>query len=291
MVKVLVTGCNGQLGSEFKLLVKEFPNFSFLLTDVDDLDITDYHQVEIFFKKYMPDVVINCAGYTAVDKAEDEPEKAMWLNRDAVTNLAAAGSLCDSYMVHISTDYVFNGKNIRPYREDDIPSPVSIYGLTKLAGEEAMMSCLQFGMIIRTSWLYSSFGNNFVKTILKRCAEKGELNVVTDQFGSPTYARDLAKAILEILPAAMSSKQFEIFHYADEGECSWFEFACEAVSIAGLPCRINPIDTKGYPTKAQRPAYSVFDKSLIKNRFGITIPEWRESLKECVEELRVGHGA
>ncbi len=291
MVHIVITGCNGQLGSELRAIARSFPHFGFTFTDVDELNITDKNQVESYIHKFEPDVIVNCAGYTAVDKAEDEPEQAMWLNRDGVANLTCACEKFDCYLVHISTDFIFDGKNSRPYREDDIPSPVSVYGMSKLAGEEAMMSCLPKGLIIRTSWLYSSFGNNFVKTILKKCAEKRELNVVSDQMGSPTYARDLAKAILDLLPAAMNSLQFEILNYSNEGKCSWFDFACEIMAIAGRPCRINPVSTDGYPSKAKRPAYSVLDKSLIKAKFGITIPKWQDSLRECLGEMGVGRRA
>jgi dTDP-4-dehydrorhamnose reductase len=285
MVNILITGCNGQLGSEFKVIAKDFPYFSFTFTDVEELDITDYKQVENYVTHHEPDVIINCAGYTAVDKAEDEPEKAMWLNRDAVANLARACDLYDCYLVHISTDYVFDGKNSRPYNEEDIPCPMTVYGLSKLAGEEALLSCLQKGMIIRTSWLYSSFGSNFVKTILRKSAELGTLNVVDDQVGCPTYARDLAAAILEIMPKALSMQQVEIYHYANEGECSWYEFAKAAVELAGIPCQVNPVTSDKYPQKAARPAYSVLDKTKMKDQTGITIPHWKESLRECLDVM------
>jgi dTDP-4-dehydrorhamnose reductase len=291
MLNILVTGGNGQLGSEFKIIAKDFAMYHFLFTDIDELDITDSEKVEKFFNLNRPDVIINCAGYTAVDRAEDEPEKAMWLNRDAVANLARACDLYNCYFVHISTDFVFDGEKTEPYREDDIPCPVSVYGLSKLDGEEAMLAYLQKGMIIRTSWLYSSFGHNFVKTILNRCREKGELNVVNDQVGTPTYARDLARAILGILTSAMISQQFEIYHYSNEGACSWYEFAKEIVALAGLPCKIKPVITDAYPLKAKRPAYSVLDKSLIRQTFGIIIPEWKESLRECLEEMSIGQRA
>jgi dTDP-4-dehydrorhamnose reductase len=291
VVRILLTGSNGQLGNEFRILAESYPLYDFIFTDIGELDISNKRQVEEFIRENEPDVIINCAAYTAVDKAEDEPEKAMWLNRDAVSNLAGACDLFDIYFIHISTDYVFNGKKNSPYREDDIPSPSSIYGLTKLAGEEAMMACLQKGMIIRTSWLYSSFGNNFVKTILKKGAELGELKVVSDQKGTPTYARDLARTILEILPAAMSSQQLDIFHYSNEGECNWYEFAGEIISQAGIHCRIHPVPTDQYPTKATRPAYSVFDKGKIRERFGISIPDWKDSLRECMEVMGAGHRA
>jgi dTDP-4-dehydrorhamnose reductase len=285
MVTILVTGSKGQLGSEIQAITKEFPLFSFLFTDLEELDITDRERTERFIRENRPDVIINCAAYTAVDKAEEEPEKAMWLNRDAVSNLAGACDKYDCFLVQVSTDFIFDGENSIPYREEDIPCPMSVYGLSKLDGEEAMMACLQKGMIIRTSWLYSSFGNNFVRTILKKAKEKGELKVVDDQVGSPTYARDLAKTILNILPSAMAAQQLELFHYANVGSCSWFEFAREIVSLAGIECRVDPVKTGHYPAKAKRPAYSVLDTSLIKTRFGITIPDWKESLAKCLSEL------
>jgi dTDP-4-dehydrorhamnose reductase len=288
LVSILITGCNGQLGNEFKVVAKDFPHFSFSFTDVGELDITDYKQVEDHITHYEPDVIINCAAYTAVDMAEDEPEKAMWLNGDAVANLTRACDLHDCFLVNISTDYIFDGKNTRPYREDDIPSPMTVYGLSKLAGEEAMISCLQKGMIIRTSWLYSSFGNNFVKTILRKGAETGTLNVVNDQAGCPTYARDLAVTILNILPKALSTQQLEIFHYSNEGECNWYEFARAAIEMAGINCEVNPVTSDKYPQKAARPAYSVMDKTKIREAFGITIPAWQESLKDCLQVMREG---
>jgi dTDP-4-dehydrorhamnose reductase len=288
MLNILVTGSNGQLGSELRAIAGNYPYFSFIFTDLEELDVTDSEQVEHFIEANEPDVIINCAAYTAVDKAEDEPVKAMWLNRDAVSNLAGAADKYDCFLVHISTDFVFDGENTRPYREDDIPCPMSVYGLSKLDGEEAMMACLQKGIIIRTSWLYSSFGNNFVKTILNKGMETGHLDVVDDQQGSPTYARDLARTILEILPSAMSSNQVELFHFSNEGSCSWFEFAKEIISLANINCQVNPTKTGHYPAKAKRPAYSVLDTSLIKARFGIEIRDWQESLKDCLEAWRQG---
>lgn len=285
MVHVLITGSDGQLGMEFRALAPGFPNHHFHFTDIADLDITDEARTRMFIAEHEPDVIINCAGYTAVDLAEDEPELAMKLNYGAVASLAKACDEHGIYLVHISTDYVFDGKKTEPYREDDIPSPLSVYGISKLEGEEAMMACLQEGLIIRTSWLYSSFGRNFVKTILGKCASKDSLNVVNDQHGSPTYARDLAGAILGILPAAMASKKLELLHYANEGSCTWFEFAREIAHLAGLPCQISPVGTKDYPFKAPRPAYSVLDKSLIREKFGIIIPDWKISLKKCVESI------
>jgi dTDP-4-dehydrorhamnose reductase len=282
LVTILITGSNGQLGNEFRAIADHFPHFSFIFTDVDELDITNYEKVAEFFSKQEPDVIINCAAYTAVDQAEDEPEKAMWLNRDAVANLARACDLFDCYMVHLSTDYIFDGNANRPYTEDDIPSPASVYGLSKLDGEESMQSCLQTGLIIRTSWLYSSFGNNFVKTILNKFRSTAELSVVADQVGSPTYARDLARTILTIIPAVMASTNLEILHYSNEGQCNWYEFALEIKKSTGASCSIKPVKTTEYPTKAPRPVYSVLDKSKIKAVYGITIPDWQLSLNECL---------
>jgi len=283
MVNILVTGANGQLGSEFRALAVDYPAFSFYFTDVEELNITNDHDVREFFDHYEPDVVINCAGYTAVDKAEEEPEKAIWLNKDGVAVLSEMCDRFDSFLIHISTDYVFDGKINRPYRENDIPSPISVYGISKLDGEEAMMACLQKGLIIRTSWLYSSYGHNFVKTIIRNCRENRELNVVNDQIGTPTYARDLAETILKILPGVLSKHELQIIHYSNEGSCSWYEFAIAIAELAGIPCQINPVSSGEYPSIAPRPAYSVLDKSLIRERFGVIIPDWKVSLKKCIE--------
>jgi len=285
MVNILVTGANGQLGSEFRAIARDYPALSFHFTDVEELNITNDHDVRAFFDQYEPDVVINCAGYTAVDKAEEEPEKAIWLNKEGVTVLAEMCDRFDSYLIHISTDYVFDGKTNRPYREDDIPSPISVYGISKLDGEEAMMACLQKGLIIRTSWLYSSFGHNFVKTIIRNCRENRELNVVNDQVGTPTYARDLAHTIMKVLPAAISQQEILLLNYSNEGSCSWYEFAIAIAELAGIPCKINPVTSGESPAKAPRPVYSVLDKSLIRERFGIIIPDWKISLKKCIESI------
>lgn len=285
MVTILITGGNGQLGSEFRAVAPEFRHLSFIFTDIEELDLTDRDKVMSFFDQNRPDVVINCAAYTAVDKAEDEPEKAMWINRDAVANLAGACDVFDCFLVHISTDFVFNGCANRPYTEEDIPSPLSVYGLSKLDGEEALLSCLQRGLIIRTSWLYSPYGNNFMKTILDRCKSIGNLNIVDDQVGTPTYARDLANAILQLLPAAMAATQPDILHFSNGGQCSWYEFAVEIARQSGSDCTIKPIKTGEYPAKAIRPAYSVMDLSKIKSKYGIQIKDWKESLGECLKVI------
>lgn len=288
MLNILITGSDGQLGSEFRAASALFPFYNFSFLDIAELDITSAFKVDQFFLKNNIDVIINCAGYTAVDKAEDEPEIAMLINYEAVANLVRACKIYDIFLVHISTDYVFDGKFRRPYREDDRPNPVSSYGKSKLAGEEAMMSCLEKGMIIRTSWLYSTFGNNFVKTILKKGAEKGKLDVVNDQIGCPTNARDLAETILKILPKALSIPRFEIYNYSNEGICSWYDLANAAIELSNISCEVNPVTSGQYPQKAPRPAYSVLDKTKIKKEFGISIPAWKESLKDCLEAWKHG---
>jgi dTDP-4-dehydrorhamnose reductase len=285
MLNILITGSNGQLGSEFRLACHSYPYFNIIFTDIEELDITSKDSVDAFFRSNSIDAVINCAAYTAVDKAEEETEKAMLINKEAVATLAAACKANHAYMIHISTDYVFDGSARSPYRESDPSSPTSSYGRSKLAGEMAMLNCLEKGMIIRTSWLYSTFGNNFVKTILKKGAEKGELNVVDDQVGSPTYARDLAVAILQILPSAISRNELQVFHYANEGHCSWYEFAKAAIELAAIPCKINPVGSDKYPQIAPRPSYSILDKSKIKEQFGIIIPNWKDSLADCIKIL------
>jgi dTDP-4-dehydrorhamnose reductase len=288
MLNILITGCKGQLGNEFRAVSPLYPYYNFIFTDVSELDITSVEDVEQFFSRNNIDITINCAGYTAVDKAEDEPGMAMLVNHEAVLNLLRACKKYETFLVHISTDYVFDGKSRRPYLEDDSPNPVSSYGKSKLAGEDAIMLCLEKGMIIRTSWLYSSFGTNFVKTILQKGTERGKLDVVNDQVGCPTYARDLAVTILDILPKALSIYQPEIYNYANEGECSWFELAKAAIELADISCQVNPVTSDKYPQKAPRPTYSVLDKTKIKKTFGIGIPEWKESLKDCLEAW--GHG-
>ncbi len=286
MIRILVTGGNGQLGNELKALAPEFAHFGMTFTDLPELDLTDENALHDYFDHHGFDVVINCAAYTAVDKAENDPVGAMKVNRDVVKSLVTMCNHYDSYLIHISTDYVFDGRSERPYREDDPTNPQSVYGHSKLAGEEAMMDCLNPGLIIRTSWLYSSYGNNFVKTIMKKAEEGNPLKVISDQYGNPTYARDLAKAILEILPGAMAQNDLNILHYSNEGICSWYEFAVSIVELAGIPCEINPISSTGYPLPAPRPAYSALDKSLIKSKFGISIPGWKESLKECIVSMK-----
>jgi len=285
-MKILITGSNGQLGCEIRELSVAYPLYEFLLTDINELDITDAASVNQFFAVYNPDAIINCAAYTAVDKAETDEETAYLINAAAPGNLARAAAECGAFMVHISTDYVYDGHNFRPYIETDKINPVSVYGKSKAAGEEAVHQAKGKALIIRTSWLYSAFGNNFIKTILKYGIERDMMNIVFDQTGTPTYARDLAKAILDILPLAMSAGEIEVYHYSNEGVTSWYDFAKTIVEISGIRCRINAIGTKDYPLPAVRPFYSVLDKSKIKKKFQIEIPYWRDSVKLCIQRLR-----
>lgn len=284
-MKILITGSNGQLGNEIKALAGSYPQYEFLYTDVDELDIANAASVTAFFELHNPAVVINCAAYTAVDKAETDPQMAYLVNAEAPGNLARAAAASDAFMVHVSTDYVYDGRNYRPYTETDELNPVSVYGKSKIAGENAVLQANGKGVIIRTSWLYSAFGNNFVKTMMKYGKERDSLNVVFDQIGTPTYARDLAKAILDILPEAMQDTGIEVYHYSNEGVASWFDFAKLIHKIAGITCQVNPIPTKEYPLPAERPFYSVLDKTKIKKRFSIEIPYWPDSATHCIERL------
>jgi dTDP-4-dehydrorhamnose reductase len=284
-MKILITGAKGQLGNELKLLGKKYPDFQLTFTDVEELDITDMQAVSAFFDKLHPDVIVNCAAYTAVDKAEQEPDLALKINALAVRNLSNACGEFNALFIHISTDYIFNGKGYRPYVETDTPEPVSSYARSKYAGETQMLSSCRNGIILRTSWLYSAFGNNFVKTILKYGKERGNLNVVYDQIGCPSYAKDLAAAILEIIPKLTDHEGVEIFHYTNEGVASWYDFAKAIIEFSGIKCLINPVETKDYPLPAERPFYSVLNKAKFKERFGIEIPYWRDSLEDCINRL------
>ena len=284
-MKILVTGSNGQLGNEIRELSGSYPLYEFIYTDVNELDITNAATVNHFFEINKPDVVINCAAYTAVDKAEIEQIPAFLVNADAPGYLASAASATDAFMVHISTDYVYSGKSYRPYIETDAINPVSVYARSKADGENAVRQAGGNAIIVRTSWLYSAFGNNFVKTIRKYSSEREFMNVVFDQVGTPTYAYDLAKAILDILPKALNSKGVETYHYSNEGVTSWYDFAKTIVEFSGIKCKINPIPTKDYPLPAERPFYSVLDKAKFKQDFSIGIPYWRDSVKHCIDRL------
>ncbi len=275
----LVVGANGQLGSELKLQLQG----KAVYVDRTELDITDKAAVEAFVAQHQFEAIINCAAYTAVDKAESDEKVAELINVEGPRNLAATGLP----LVHISTDYVFDGTACRPYSEDDEPNPQTAYGRTKLAGEKAVMETAQTAVIIRTAWLYSTFGNNFVKTMRKLGAERDSLNVVFDQVGTPTYAKDLAAAIVAILPQ-MKAGTKEIYHFSNEGVCSWYDFALAVMAQSDLNCEVLPIESKDYPTPAKRPHYSVLNKTKIKRDFGIKINNWAVSLAECVEKLNNG---
>ena len=284
-MRILITGSNGQLGNEIRVLAGDYPDFDFVYTDIDELDITDPLEVETFFIKNLPQVIINCAAYTAVDKAETDESKAYLINATAVANLAKSAASIGALIIHISTDYVFDGKSYLPYVETDKINPLSSYGRTKLAGENAVQLNATKGIILRTSWLYSAFGNNFVKTMMKYGIERDSLNVVFDQIGTPTYARDLAKVILDIIPSAINITGTNLFHYSNEGVASWYDFARTVITFSGIRCEINPILTENYPLPAPRPFYSVLNKSKIKETFKIKIPYWSDSVKDCIQRL------
>ena len=273
---LLVTGANGQLGSELLLLLGD----SAVFVGRDELDITDEAAVKAFFEAQSFDFVINCAAYTAVDKAEGDFEAADRINRLGPTLLAKYGRR----IIQVSTDYVFDGTAHLPYKEEDAVNPVSVYGSTKLAGEEAVLAEAETAVVIRTAWLYSSFGANFVKAMRRLGMERGSLGVVFDQIGTPTYAADLAAAIVAMLPQIKSGTK-EVYHYSNEGVASWYDFACAIMQESGLNCAVRPLETHEYPTKATRPAYSVLNKAKIKRDFGLAIPHWMDGLKRCIAEL------
>lgn len=288
MAVILITGANGQLGNELRIVSKNFYGYDFIFTDIDTLNITNYENTLEFIKKSGPDWIINCAAYTLVDKAEAEPEQALLINGTAVKNITEAIRGTECRFIHVSTDYVYDGKANVPYNENVPADPQSAYGRSKLAGEKYAL-LHQGAMIIRTAWLYSSFGNNFVKTILRHAAEKESLNVVFDQTGTPTYAADLAGAIMNIVSGVIRNQVAMnpgIYNYSDEGVCSWYDFATEIVKEAGLPCKIHPILSKDYRQAAQRPTYSVMDKSKIRENYGLSIPHWRTSLLKCLKLLK-----
>lgn len=281
MSNILVTGSKGQVGSEIKELSEYYP-YNFFFTDKEKLDITKQNSVNEFIEYNNIDIIINCAAYTAVDKAEEEKELASNINYKAVEYLAEVSKEKKIKLVHISTDYVFNGENFKPYMETETTNPNSIYGQTKLDGEKVLLDINpEKSIIIRTSWVYSSFGANFVKTMLRLGKEKESLGIVFDQVGTPTYARDLAQIILEILPK-IENKTVEIYNYSNEGVISWYDFAKEIMHMAKLDCKINAIQSKDYSTPANRPHYSLLNKSKIKDAFNITIPFWKDSLNECL---------
>jgi len=286
---ILVTGTNGQLGQSIKRLADDYENFDFTFVKREELDLSELSSFDSYFQDKSFDVIINCAAHTAVDKAEEESELADVVNHLAVERLAEICKTRNTFLIHVSTDYVFNGRNFKPYVETDITDPQSVYGRTKLAGEKALQAINPNGIIIRTSWVYSEVGNNFVKTMLRLGKERDSLNVIFDQIGSPTYAGDLAKAILEIISTCAIDEQpvkSNIYHFSNEGSASWYDFARAIFEISNTRCEVFPIETKDYPTPAKRPHYSLLNKTKIKQGFGISIPYWKDSLKTCLTAIK-----
>ena len=284
MINILVTGSNGQLGNELRKLEVASPDYNFVFTDIAELDITNPVAIEALMMTENIAAIINCAAYTAVDKAETDSATAYRINADAPGYLAAAAFKFNALLVHVSTDYVFSGEGFRPYTENQPCDPRSIYGTSKLKGEMAVINSGCRHIIIRTSWLYSAFGNNFIKTVRKYGRERGHLNMIYDQIGTPTHAADLAQTIMAIIPQCNDLKS-NLYHYSNEGVCSWYDFAIEILDQSGIPCTVSPINTEEYPLPATRPFYSVLNKGKIKKDFNITIPHWKESLTRCLKEL------
>ena len=281
---ILVTGANGQLGQEFQQLEKNFPFLNFLFVSKNELSVADENAVDAFFKNNQIDICINCAAYTAVDKAETEKETAIAVNAIAVGYLAKACKNHNAKFIHISTDYVFDGKGIKPFTENDQTNPVNFYGQTKLSGELNAIKENEETIIIRTAWVYSSFGNNFVKTMIRLMNERESIGVVNDQYGCPTFAADLAQAIMQIIVG--NNFIAGIYHYSNKGKISWYDFAKEISQQINSHCVVNEITTSQFPTPASRPSYSVLDTSKIAETFNITIPEWKESLQKCLALLK-----
>ena len=288
-MRVLITGSNGQLGSEIRELAANYSKLDLVFRNSHELDICSFEALQDFIIDHKINVVINCAAYTAVDKAEEDDEIAEQVNSIGVSNLVNALDKVNGKLIHISTDYVFDGNHFLPYKESDSVSPIGVYGETKRAGELAGINTDIDSIVIRTSWLYSSYGNNFVKTMLRLSKEREELGVIFDQVGTPTYARDLAKACLDILAynkEANINSNGNLYHYSNEGVASWYDFAISIMELGGENCKVKPIQTKDYPTLAKRPHYSVLNKSKIKTDFKIEIPYWRDSLKDCIEKIK-----
>lgn len=282
-MKILITGANGQLGNEMRVVLSEYADIETIYTDVDTLDISDLAQLDKFVVDNEVTHIVNCAAYTAVDKAEDDEEAATKVNVVAVRNLGIVATKNGIKLLHVSTDYVFDGKSFIPYTEDMPVCPTNVYGKTKLAGEEVLFEECNNAIVIRTSWLYSSFGNNFVKTMLRLGRERDELNVVFDQVGTPTYAADLASTIVTII----SNREWVsgIYHFSNEGICSWYDFTIMIHRLSGIDCKVKPIESSAYPVRTPRPHYSVLNKTKIKKTFDIEIPYWVDSLQKCLNIL------
>jgi len=284
MLTILITGSHGQLGNEMQQAAIRYPAFKFIYTDVEELDICDKSALDAFVKLNAVNVIVNCAAYTAVDKAEDEMKLCYKINTEAVRNIGEVATENGIKVIHVSTDYVFDGTNYIPYTEEDTVCPATVYGKSKLEGEKALLESCSQTVILRTAWLYSSFGNNFVKTMMKLGAERDSLNVIFDQIGSPTYAADLANVIMKIICHEIFIPG--IYHYSNEGVCSWYDFTKTIHRIAGISCDVSPIETKDYPARTPRPHYSVLNKAKIKSTYGICIPHWEESLERCIKILK-----
>lgn len=283
---IWVTGANGQLGRSLRRVVED-SDCCYLFTDVAEVDITDRAAVDRFVDEHRVDVVINCAAYTQVNRAEKEEPAADRINREAVEYLARAAQRCGALLVHISTDYVFGGSGNLPCREEDPVAPLGAYGRTKLAGERAVIQSGCRYLILRTAWLYSEYGNNFVKTMLRLMSEQKQVKVVFDQVGTPTYAGDLARAIRSLVESEACDGEEGIYHFSNEGVCSWFDFACEIARMSGVSCEVSPCRSEEYPSDVERPAYSVLDKTKFKRTFRQKIPYWRDSLRICLDRLGV----
>ena len=284
--RILITGANGQLGSEMRRLGEVSPN-TYIYTDVAELDITNGDAVATFVKENAVDIIVNCAAYTNVDKAESDEATAELINATAVENLAKAMKAVNGTLFHISTDYVFGNEGNTPRTEDMPLNPLGVYGRTKLRGEQAVAAVGCKAIIIRTAWLYSEFGNNFLKTMLRLTAERKQLNVVFDQVGTPTYAGDLALAIFSIIEGGVYEGNEGVYHFSNEGVCSWYDFATEiAIAAGNTACKVQPCHSSEFPSPVTRPAFSVLDKSKIKNTFGIEIPHWRDSMLYCIKRLK-----
>ena len=289
-MRVLLTGSNGQLGSEIRELAANYRKLDFVFKNLPELDICNFEVLQAFIIDNNINAVINCAAYTAVDRAEEDAETAEQVNSMGVANLVNALQAVNGKLIHISTDYVFDGDHFFPYKESDPVSPIGVYGKTKRAGELAVINGAIDSIVIRTSWLYSAYGNNFVKTMLRLGSEKENLGVIFDQVGTPTYARDLANTCLKILCENSSeniSKNGNLYHYSNEGVTSWYDFAISIMELGGMYCKVKPIQTKDYSTLAKRPHYSVLNKSKIKTDFKIEIPYWRDSLKDCIKKIKI----
>ena len=287
MKNILITGANGQLGNEFLEIQEHFENLSyvFVFTDIMELDITDKSQLDVFFSKNKFDVIINCAAYTAVDKAEEDSEKAFLINVEAPRMLAEQANKQNALLIHFSTDYVFDGKGHLPLSEVDEINPLSVYAESKAEGEKAVLNSANRAVVFRTSWLYSPFGNNFVSTMRRFGEERDQLKVIYDQVGTPTYAADLADCVIRYLDKFIELEKPTLFHFSNEGVASWYDFAIAIMELSGIICEVSPIRTEEYPLPAARPSYSLLDKKKIKTLTGCKIPNWRDSLRLCIERI------